>query len=202
MGYKFSEEKELEENKRKFLTQNSFTPDNTVCMSVQMGTDINFVSLKDKGKGLTKKANALPCDALITTSPNVNLFLVVADCLPIIIFDNKLGILSLIHSSWGNTDRGIVKKVLKEFRKLKSNINDIQVIIGPGIQKDSLIYDKNIFNKITSDWGEYIKQIGEEQYSIDNVGYTIKQLEEEGIQKSNIKIHDIDTFKDERYFSL
>ena len=201
MGYRFSSKNVLIKNKENFLKNSGFTLEETVCMKVQMLDDIEFVTDKDKGRGTKDSSDALNCDALITTQSGLNLFLVVADCLPIIIFDKKKGILSLIHSSWSNTDKQIVKKILKEFEKLNSNFKDIQVIIGPGIQKDSLIYDKNIFDKTTSDWGEYIEKVGEDKYGIDNLGYTIKQLENSGIGKNQIKIHDIDTYKDENYFS-
>jgi copper oxidase (laccase) domain-containing protein len=79
--------------------------------------------------------------------------------------------------------------------------NDLKVIIGPGIQKDSLIYDENIFKKITSNWGEYIKRVGENKYSIDNLGYAISQLMGLGISKDNIEIKDIDVAKSNEYFS-
>ncbi len=201
MGYRFSSKEELLQNKTKFLENSGFNLEDTVCMKVQMLDNLEFVKEKDKGRGTEGPDSAFNCDALITTNSKINLFLVVADCLPIIIFDKKIGILSLIHSSWSNTDKYIVPKVLKEFKKLDCNFKDIEVVIGPGIQKDSLIYDKNIFEKTTSDWGKYIEKVGEDKYSVDNLGYTIKQLEDSGIGKEQIKIHDIDTYKDENYFS-
>lgn len=201
MGYSFSKPKILEKNKNKFLLKNDFKPEETVCAALQMKDNFIYVSEKDYGRGMKNKEDAPKYDALITTTPALNLFIVVADCLPIIIFDEQLGILSLIHSSWDNTDKQIVKKILNEFREKGSNPKNIKVVIGPGIQKDSLIYDENIFNKIDSDWGEYIKKIDKEKYSIDNTGYTKQQLIESGVSSNNIEVIDIDTVKDERYFS-
>jgi copper oxidase (laccase) domain-containing protein len=201
MDHRFGTIKESSRNKRMFLLKNDFLPEDTVCMAVQMEDEFMYVDEKEKGSGVDDRESALEYDALITKTPNLNLFLTVADCLPIILFDERIGILALAHLSWSNTDKEYIKKILKEFKKMKSNPKNIQVIIGPGVQRNSLIYDRNIFKKTENNWGIHIKRVGEEKYSVDNLGFTIEQILKEGILKEKVKVHNVDTVKDERYFS-
>lgn len=190
------------EDRQTFFKKHSIIYENTVCIATQMRDNIITVDSKNRGAGLYTKENAIKCDALITKDKNINLFLNVADCLPIIIHDPMNNVISLIHAGWPDTDLRICQKVIDRLKEEHSSKpEDLEVLIGPGITKDSLIYDKNIFNKITTEWGSYIKNIDTDTFSIDNPGFTIHQLLESGIQDKNIKNIDIDTYKDRNYFS-
>jgi copper oxidase (laccase) domain-containing protein len=97
MSFKYGNREEVLNNRKLFLENNNFLFDNTVCMVVEMKDNIVIVNENDKGKGLYDPESAISCDAMITNSSSLNLFLVVADCLPILFFDSKHGALGLIH---------------------------------------------------------------------------------------------------------
>ena len=202
MSFKYGKHSDVIDNRIKFLTKNNINPNNTVCMVVEMKDNIIIVDENSKGRGFLNPKDSVVCDCLITNSKDINLFLLIADCLPIVIFDEIKGVLALVHGGWPNTDLHICPKVVEKMKtKFGTSVSDISVVIGPGIQKESLIYDENIFKKTTTDWGEHIRDIGNGKYSIDNTGFTISQLLDSGIQERRITVDYTDVAKERRYFS-
>ena len=56
-------------------------------------------------------------DASITKTKSVALGILTADCVPILIYDKKLKIISAIHAGWKGAYKGIVAKVINFFWK-------------------------------------------------------------------------------------
>src|SRR5574344_727481 len=76
------------------------------------------------------------CDAIITKTRNLPLMVMVADCIPVLLFDEKVGLISAIHAGRNSTFLEIVKKTAQIFiEKFSSNPEDIKAILGPSIQK-------------------------------------------------------------------
>ena len=73
----------------------------------------NKFSLIDKKYKFNKKK--LKGDALITSVSNVAIGVLTADCVPILIYDQKLKIISVIHAGWKGTYHGIINNVVKFF---------------------------------------------------------------------------------------
>ena len=129
-----------------------------------------FISEKTKITNRSKKV-----DAIITDKKNFPIAILTADCVPILIYDNKRKMIAAIHSGWKGAYNGIVKKVLKFMFKKGCVSKNITVAIGPSIsrnsyevQKDfknkfikkdrrSLIYFKNSNKKIYFDLPNYVK---------------------------------------------
>jgi len=100
----------------------------------------NKFSLIDKKYKFNKKK--LKGDALITSISNVAIGVLTADCVPILIYDQKLKIISVIHAGWKSTYKDIVKKVIKFFLKNGSKTKDLYTVVGTSIQKKTMKYKK------------------------------------------------------------
>ncbi len=61
-------------------------------------------------KSVNKKITA---DALLTTSNKIVLGILTADCAPILFFDKKKNIISIVHAGWKGAKNGIIKNTLK-----------------------------------------------------------------------------------------
>ena len=72
-------------------------------------------------------------DALITKNKNTALGILTADCVPILIYDQKLKIISAIHAGWKGAYKGIVDKVIKFLIKKGSEPKNIFAVVGPCI---------------------------------------------------------------------
>jgi len=76
------------------------------------------------------------CDAIITNTKNLPLMVMVADCIPILLFDEKVGVIAAIHAGRNSTFLEIAKKTADIFiEKFSSKPENISAILGPSIQK-------------------------------------------------------------------
>ena len=91
-----------------------------------------------------KKLNG---DALITNVKKIALGVLVADCVPILIYDKNLKIISAIHAGWKSVYKEIIKKVVKFLIKKGSNTKNLVAVIGPSISEKSYEVQKDFKDK-------------------------------------------------------
>lgn len=126
--------KETLENRIKFLNKVGISLDNVVDTNVQHGVKIQRVGKNDLKKGAYEDSSALKVDGLITDEIDVYLFLTIADCLPISIYDPKNKAISLVHGGWKGLDEEIISKAISKMQtEFNSNPKDLIVYIGPSI---------------------------------------------------------------------
>ena len=85
-------------------------------------------------------------DAIITKVRGISLSVLTADCVPIILFDAKNGIIGCIHAGWKGAFNDIIKNTIKKIKKLNSK-NRIYACIGPCIDKKSYEVDLAFYKK-------------------------------------------------------
>ena len=137
------------------------------------------------------------CDAIITNTKNLPLMVMVADCIPILLFDEKVGVIAAIHAGRNSTFLEIAKKTADIFiEKFSSKPENISAILGPSIQKCCYEVNEELANIVKNSFGkEFVKQ-----NHIDLQGINKKQLNSLGIK--NIEISTICTkCSDKPYFS-
>jgi len=75
---------------------------------------------------------AVDGDFIITNVKHVGIGMVVADCLPIILFDKRNQVLSIVHAGWRSSVEHIAIKAVDQMQKnFGTKIEDIRVIFGP-----------------------------------------------------------------------
>ncbi|MCT7596561.1 peptidoglycan editing factor PgeF [Aliarcobacter butzleri] len=137
------------------------------------------------------------CDALITKTKNLPLMVMVADCIPILMFDEIKGVIAAIHAGRNSTFLKISeitgKKMIEDFSCKTENI---KVIMGPSIQKCCYEVNDELKNIVEKSFGkEFV--FGN---NIDLQGINKKLLENLGIK--NIEISSICTkCSNKPYFS-
>ena len=76
------------------------------------------------------------CDALITDCKNVMLTVLTADCVPMLLYDEKREVVAVVHAGWKGTSSQIVlKTVQKMIEEFASDPCDIVAGIAPSIGK-------------------------------------------------------------------
>ena len=89
-----------------------------------------------KGRGMVK-ADGVVADALVTTVPGVALFLPVADCIPVTLYDPEHGVLMLSHLGRHSLEQqGAVASVRYLKEHYKSSPATLQVWSGPSIDAE------------------------------------------------------------------
>ncbi len=89
----------------------------------------------DKNFKLNKKI--IKADAIITNLRYFPIAVLTADCVPLLLYDNKKNIVAAIHAGWKGAFKGIVTKVINFMLKKGCKIKDITVAIGPCIKQKS-----------------------------------------------------------------
>ncbi|MCT7585414.1 peptidoglycan editing factor PgeF [Aliarcobacter butzleri] len=128
------------------------------------------------------------CDALITKTKNLPLMVMVADCIPILMFDEVKGVIAAIHAGRNSTFLKISEITAKEMiENFSCKTENIKVIMGPSIQKCCYEVNDELKNIVEKSFGkEFV--IGN---NIDLQGINKKLLENLGIK--NIEISSICT---------
>lgn len=76
------------------------------------------------------------CDGIITNLEDTPLMVMVADCIPILFFDKNKNVIGVAHAGRNGTYQNISGKMVQKMKDYFScNPKDIQVILGPSIQK-------------------------------------------------------------------
>ncbi|AXK49093.1 multicopper polyphenol oxidase [Aliarcobacter trophiarum LMG 25534] len=116
-------------NRRDLAKKHNYKDEDLVYMN-QIHTD-NIVVVDENSPKLIDN-----CDAIITKSKNIPLMVMVADCIPILMYDENKGVVAAIHAGRNSTFKEIAKKTAQIFiDKFYSNPKEIKVILGPSIQK-------------------------------------------------------------------
>lgn len=189
------------ENRKNFLSKINVDINSCVCMWVKGEDGIAEVNTKDFGISMKDYKKAVIIDALITDKKNLYIFLLTADCAPVIIYDPVNHAVGLVHAGWKGVDLGIVRKVIKRLSDLyESKPENLIVGIGPSARRDSYIKE-NPAQEDDLKWKGFISTLENGKYQIDFVGLCKKQLVESGVKVKNIFDCEIDTVKDNRFFS-
>ena len=137
------------------------------------------------------------CDGIITKSKNLPLMVMVADCIPILFFDEIQGVIAAVHAGRNSTFLRISQITAnKMINELGCNPNNIKVIMGPSIQKCCYEVNEELLQIVKTSFGEEFCK----GKNIDLQAINIKLLEELGIR--NIRVSQICTkCSNEPFFS-
>ncbi|PLY11289.1 MAG: peptidoglycan editing factor PgeF [Arcobacter sp.] len=137
------------------------------------------------------------CDALITKEKNLPIMVMVADCIPILLSDNKKGVIAVVHAGRNSTFLNIVQKsALMMIKELECKVEDINAYFGPSIQKCCYEVSPELENIAIKSFG---KEFCKNRY-LDLQGINVKQLNDIGVM--NIEVSNICTkCSNEPYFS-
>ncbi len=139
-------------------------------------------------------------DGIITSSKNIALGILTADCAPILFYDSKKNIISAAHAGWKGAYKKIVVKMINYLKKKGSKLNDLIAIIGPCISqrnyeiKEDFI--KKFLNQSQANKRHFIRKNNKIYFDLKS--YIFQQLKNTGIK--NIEIIKKDTFNPKNKF--
>ena len=150
-------------------------------------------------KNISLTTNKQTCDALITNHKNTPLMVMVADCIPILFYDDIQKVIAAAHAGRVGTFENITASTLnKMVNDYKCNVTHIKVILGPSIQMCCYEVSEQMAQEVSDNFG---KEFVNKRY-INLQGINKKQLLDCGIQEKNIEISSICTkCSNQPYFS-
>lgn len=143
------------------------------------------------------------CDALITNKTNTPLMVMVADCSPVLFYDDNKQVIAVAHAGRQGAFKNIIKNVIDSFtNEFNSDVKDIHVSVGASIgsccyEVGGEVYDETkklgLEDSISKKEGSFYLDIG---------SILKKQLLTCGVKKENIEFSDECTkCKNDKYFS-
>jgi YfiH family protein len=168
--------------------------------------EVAVVTAADRGRGATSAADAIAgVDALITLEPGPVLVIMVADCVPIVLFDPVRRILACVHAGWTGTVRGVTSAVLERLRTLGSDPADLLVGIGPSIHPDRYQVGADVVEAATAAFGarvdEVVRPDGTGAWNFDLWQANLIQLTEAGVPAGQVQFAGLDTGPGTPFFS-
>lgn len=138
------------------------------------------------------------CDAIITNEKDLPLMVMVADCIPILIFDEIQGVIAAIHAGRNSTFLKITEITAKKMiNELGCKVENMKVIMGPSIHECCYEVNDELLQIVKTSFGEKFCK----EKNIDLHGINIMLLENLGIR--HIRVSDICTkCSSEPFFSF
>jgi YfiH family protein len=125
----------IEANRLAFVTDAGFSIDDLVIGRQTHSTNVAVVTAADRGRGLFPKFDGFPAtDAMVTADPAVALGVIVADCVPVLLYDRRRHALGLAHAGWRGAVGAIAAATLQAMSEAYgTDPADIVAGIGPSI---------------------------------------------------------------------
>lgn len=143
-------------------------------------------------------------DALVTDIPGYCLCISTADCIPVLLYDERKQVIAAIHAGWRGTVARIVENTLSVMaEQYGSQGEDIIACLGPGISLEAFevgdeVYDA--FREAGFDMNSIARK--EDKWHIDLWEANRGQLLSHGVKFENIEISGVCTYhNNEDFFS-
>lgn len=186
------------EDIKRFSDKYGFNHDNIVYNTQVHGADIRIV---ESGDDFTE--NGKEADGLITNLRNTPLLIFTADCVPVVFYDIKQGVVALAHAGWRGTYGNITGEIVSIMcNKYGCKVEDVKTIIGPSISVDNYEVSYDLIEKFSAlEIQGYYKEV-DGKYYLDLWKLNKELLKKCGILEDNIKIIDFCTVRDnDKFFS-
>jgi copper oxidase (laccase) domain-containing protein len=197
MAVRFGDAESVEKNRRQFLSRCGLADTRLALMEVSHGDVV-----RDVARATFDGAEALSVDAeaLVIKDVDVTLFLLTADCIPVVFFDPVVGVVALAHLGWRPTVLGLAEKTIHHLEATyHSKPHDLEIFLGPSIHAASYA-----FPDVTQSDGVWAPHLQKDAFGLIHVdlpGYVKHQCMRLGVQETQVHMSAIDTAVDVRYFS-
>lgn len=126
-------------------------------------------------------AAPLEADALVTDRPGLLLGIVTADCAPVLLVDDKAGVVGAAHAGWRGAVSGVLENTVAAMSRLGSDPADIRAAIGPTIAQPSYEVDKAFRRSFTEADDRFFDEGREGHWQFDLPGFVAHRLVRAGV---------------------
>jgi YfiH family protein len=167
---------------------------------------VRVVAATDCGRGARSHESALPgTDAMITREAGVVLGVMLADCVPVVVFDPVTPAVGLAHAGWGGTVRHITRRTVETMqRAFGTDPTTVVAGIGPSIGPESY----EVGPDVAAAAGEAFPSTSVLRpkpgggVCFDLWTSNLTDLIDAGVPRDRVEVVEVDTFrKADRYFS-
>ena len=167
--------------------------------------NVAVVGPGDRGRGTAADADAIDdADAVVTTGPGVGLVVMVADCVPIVLYDPVAHVLACVHAGWAGTVRRVAEATVEAMAALGSDPANVLAGVGPAVEPDRYQVGDDVAEAAHEAFGaaadEVVRPDGTGRWLFDLPAANRRTLVEAGVAPEHIEVVPVGT-GDERFFS-
>ncbi len=196
---------------RKLLCAELGISDNCLFLPRQVhGTEIFQVNDDFLKRSAEEREQCLDgIDALTTDIPGLCIGVSTADCIPVLLYDERHHAIAAVHAGWRGTVNRIVEKTISHMHeRFGTEGKDLHAVIAPGISPEAFEVGDEVYEAF-ADANFPMQQIarrypaaGESKWHIDLWAANFLQLEACGLSLSSIQVSGICTVRESsRFFS-
>ena len=145
----------------------------------------------------------IEADGVVTDRPGIILGITTADCMPVLLADEKHGVIGAAHAGWRGALAGVIENTVKVMLEKGAAVEDIAAAAGPCLQKESFEVQndmRNLFLDRDKDNERFFTPCAGERWLCDLEAFVRHRLDLIGIK--NVSFSGIDTYTNpELYFS-
>lgn len=134
-------------------------------------------------------------DALVTTTPNLVLSILTADCGPILLADTQVGVIGAAHAGWKGALGGVLEATVAAMRA--QGAQNIVAAIGPCIHQASYEVGPEFeaaFTAVDANYSQFFVSGATDRRRFDLPGFCASRLDHAGV--TQIEILPRDTYPD------
>jgi YfiH family protein len=148
-------------------------------------------------------------DAHFSEQLNLALCVITADCVPLFFYDTQSGLIAAVHAGWRGVASRIIPKTIDKLLEFGAQAKNIEVVIGPHIQKNSFEVGTDVSDQILSslhlsshdDCTQYVAELNNQKLKLDLNLVVQTQLQQSGIQSDKVFCLFIDTYSNSEFHS-
>lgn len=195
-------ENEVNNNRQKLYNALDIKPDNLIFPSQTHSSEVKIV---DSGIIDNLPGSLAKTDAIITNQKDWYIAVLVADCVPVLIYEPQRKVVAAIHSGWRGTVNAISSKTVALMTKAFScKPENMFVGIGPSISAEKYQVRDDVINEVCRNFSYHNELLTYDKQNkcayFDMWQAIRKQLCETGIKDCNIETAEICTFSNSDLF--
>lgn len=217
MGLHVGDDSEaVAENRKRLAQVLGVDPNHLTCGEQVHGVGVTRVTEELVGRGAFSWDDSIPdSDAIHTNLVNVPLLLLVADCVPVLIYDAVHHAVAVVHAGWRGAIAHIVERTIDSMHDAYGTLPaDCYLFIGPSIGADSFEVSEEIGEQFRQDMHalglsqvdevvRYIQRVGQTMPTphVDLKGYLAACVVQKGVPLEQVSISSTDTMTNDRCYS-
>jgi hypothetical protein len=169
------------------------------------GREVAVVGDGDRGRGTLTADDAVPCDAVVTATPGVGIAVMVADCVPLVLYDPGANVVAAVHAGWRGTVARVAGAAVEAMAGLGAVPARLVAGLGPAVTANRYQIGDEVADAARACFGGDIDGIvrpdGTGQWTLDLWAANRRVLVEAGVPATNIEVSDVGTGPGTPYFS-
>ncbi len=196
------------ENRKQLAQMLGVDPHRLTCGEQVHGIGVTRVTEELAGRGAFSWDDSIPdSDAIHTNLVDVPLLLLVADCVPVLIYDATHHAVAVVHAGWRGAIAHIVERTIDSMHEAYGTLPaDCYLFIGPSIGVDSFEVSEEIAEQFRQDMCalrlsqvdevvRYIQRAGQPTSTphVDLKGYIATCVVQKGVPQEQVSVSLTDT---------